>query len=78
VTFPEANERGKAFGIFGAVAGSGAAGGLILGGVVTEYLGWRWCLYLSVPVSVVIFLAALRVLPKDGARSNSRIDVLGG
>src|SRR3954469_2071843 len=46
-TFTEPGERGKAFGVFGAIAGSGAALGLLLGGVLTEYLDWRWCLYVN-------------------------------
>src|SRR3954451_15800144 len=44
-TFTEPAERGKAFGVFGAIAGSGAALGLLLGGILTEYLSGRWCLY---------------------------------
>src|ERR1700722_5643385 len=44
VTFTNPAERGKAFGIFGAIAGAGGAVGLLLGGVLTEYLSWRWCL----------------------------------
>ena len=55
-TFTEPRERNKAFGIFGAVVGSGAAVGLLLGGALTEYLSWRWCLYvnlfLALPVTV--------------------------
>ncbi|MDX6430448.1 MAG: hypothetical protein QOE54_2814, partial [Streptosporangiaceae bacterium] len=48
VTFSEQTERAKAFGIYGAIAGGGAALGLILGGVLTEYLNWRWALYVNV------------------------------
>ncbi len=48
VTFTEARERAKAFGIYGAIAASGAALGLILGGVLTEYLTWRWTLLVNV------------------------------
>src|SRR3954451_20665779 len=44
-TFTEPSERNKAFGVFGAIAGSGAAVGLLLGGILTEYLSGRWCLY---------------------------------
>src|SRR5499427_6590673 len=47
VTFTDPHERGKAFGVFGAVAGAGGAIGLLLGGVLTEYLSWRWCLYVN-------------------------------
>jgi MFS family permease len=45
ITFSDPAERGRAFGIFGAVAGGGSAVGLLLGGVLTEWLNWRWCLY---------------------------------
>ena len=47
-TFTDQRERGKALGIFTAIAGGGGAIGLILGGVLTEYLSWRWCLYVNV------------------------------
>jgi len=49
-TFEEGAERNKALGIWGAVAGSGAAVGVLLGGVLTEYLGWEWIFYVNVPV----------------------------
>ena len=64
-TFTEPRERGKAFGVFGAVASSGAVVGLLLGGVLTEYAGWRWCLYVNVLVAAVVIPVARRVLPKD-------------
>src|SRR5215475_4071063 len=63
VTFTEARERAKAFAVFGAIAGSGGALGLLLGGVLTEYLDWRWCLYVNVPVAIITLGAGLRVLP---------------
>src|SRR5579875_1697114 len=47
VTFTEGSERNRAFGIFGAIAGSGASIGLLLGGVLTQYLDWRWALYVN-------------------------------
>src|SRR5215831_23761 len=46
-TFTDPKERGKAFGVFGAIAGAGGAVGLLLGGLLTEYLSWRWCLYVN-------------------------------
>src|SRR4051795_13655786 len=46
-TFTDPRERGKAFGIFGSIAGAGAAIGLLLGGILTEVLSWRWCLYVN-------------------------------
>jgi len=59
-TFTDPKERSKAFGVFGAVAGGGSAVGLVLGGFLTEWLSWRWCLYVNLvfaAVSVLIGLA---------------------
>jgi MFS family permease len=52
-TFTLPKERAKAFAVFGAIAGGGGAAGLILGGLLTEYLNWRWCLYVNVPIAIV-------------------------
>jgi EmrB/QacA subfamily drug resistance transporter len=77
VTFTDPRERGKAFGIFGAVASSGAVTGLLLGGALTEYAGWRWCLYVNVVVAAVAIVVARRVLP-SGDGYAVRIDVASG
>ena len=60
VTFPEGAERNKALGIFGAIAGGGAAAGGLLGGVLTQYLGWEWIFFVNVPVGVLVFLLTPR------------------
>ncbi len=52
VTFTQPHERARAFAVYGAIAGSGAALGLLLGGVLTQYFGWRWCLYVNIPIAV--------------------------
>ncbi len=52
ITFSDPAERGKAFGIFGAIAGGGSAVGLLLGGILTEWLTWRWCLYVNLLIAV--------------------------
>ena len=52
-TFTIPKERARAFGVFGAIAGAGGAIGLLLGGVLTEYVGWRWNLYINVVIAVV-------------------------
>src|SRR5215831_7713401 len=60
--------RGKAFGVYGAIAGAGGAVGLLLGGLLTEYLSWRWCLYVNVLLAVVAVTGAVRLLeahPRD-------------
>lgn len=76
-TFTEPRERGKAFGVFGAVASSGAVVGLLLGGVLTEYAGWRWCLYVNVLVAVVVIAAGRRVLAADDGHPVP-VDVVSG
>ena len=53
VSFTRPGDRAKAFGVFGAIAAGGGAIGLILGGLLTEYLDWRWCLYVNVPIAVI-------------------------
>jgi EmrB/QacA subfamily drug resistance transporter len=76
-TFSNPAERGKAFGIYGAIAGGGGAIGLLLGGVLTEYLNWRWCLYVNVAISVLAISGGVALL-KNQARSNDvRIDLPG-
>src|SRR5579872_7233500 len=68
VTFTNPAERGRAFGVYGAIAGAGGAVGLLLGGVLTEYLSWRWCLYVNVVLAVIAVAGAVRLLtahPRD-------------
>jgi EmrB/QacA subfamily drug resistance transporter len=77
VTFTEPAERGKAFGVFGAIASSGAVTGLLLGGVLTEYVGWRWCLYVNVVVAAVTLVVGRRVLPRGDGFPTS-IDAVSG
>ncbi|PRY35156.1 MFS transporter [Umezawaea tangerina] len=77
-TFTDPKERGRAFGIFGAIAGGGAAVGLLLGGVLTEYLDWRWCMFVNIIFAVVAFVGSyflLRHEPVLGDRP--KLDVPG-
>ncbi|MFE7232038.1 MFS transporter [Streptomyces sp. NPDC002405] len=76
-TFTHPRERGKAFGVYGALAGSGSAIGFIVGGVLTEFLNWRWCLYVNVPIAVVTVLGALTLLPDRPGRAGVRLDLPG-
>ena len=55
--FTDAKERAKAFAVYGAIAGGGAAVGLLLGGVLTEYADWRWCFWVNLPVAIVAIVA---------------------
>src|SRR5579875_2601084 len=77
VTFTEARERAKAFGVYGAIAGGGAALGLILGGVLTEYASWRWCLFVNVPIAIAAALAALPTVHESRADGDRHYDVPG-
>ncbi|MEV2216461.1 MFS transporter [Streptomyces sp. NPDC050997] len=76
-TFTDPKERGKAFGIYGALAGSGSAIGFIVGGLLTEYLNWRWCLYVNVPIAVIAVFGALALLRDYPAHTGARLDVPG-
>jgi EmrB/QacA subfamily drug resistance transporter len=76
-TFTDPRERGKAFGIYGALAGAGGAIGLLLGGVLTEYLNWRWCLYVNIPIAVAAVIGALVLLRDRPGHRESRLDVPG-
>src|SRR5262249_22850055 len=64
-TFTDPRERGKAFGIYGAIAGGGGAVGLLLGGILTEYASWRACLYVNLGFAIPAALAALAILPRS-------------
>jgi EmrB/QacA subfamily drug resistance transporter len=77
VTFTDAKERAKAFGVFGALAGGGAAIGLIVGGVLTEYTSWRWCLGVNVPVALLVAGAAMPLVHESKAPGDTRYDVPG-
>ncbi|MET8078712.1 MFS transporter [Streptomyces sp. NPDC005303] len=76
-TFTDPKERGKAFGIYGALAGSGSAIGFIVGGLLTEYLNWRWCLYVNVPIAVAALFGALALLHDRPGHTGARLDVPG-
>jgi EmrB/QacA subfamily drug resistance transporter len=77
VTFTEPKERAKAFAVYGAIAGSGAAAGMLLGGVLTQYLTWRWCLYVNIPIAIVAGIGGWLVLQDSRAAAKPRFDVLG-
>ncbi|HEX2085020.1 MAG TPA: MFS transporter [Solirubrobacteraceae bacterium] len=76
-TFTDPAERGKAFGVYGAIAGTGGAVGLLLGGALTEALDWRWCLYVSIAFAVPAAVAGARLLHHEPARDRPRLDLPG-
>ena len=73
VTFTEAKERARAFGVYGAIAGGGSAVGLLLGGVLTEYASWRWTLLVSTPIAILAALAATRVRQREPGRGQHQV-----
>lgn len=77
VTFVESKERAKAFGVYGAIAGGGAALGLILGGVLTEFASWRWCLLVNVPVAIIAVLLAIPLIKESRAEGDRTYDIPG-
>jgi EmrB/QacA subfamily drug resistance transporter len=76
-TFSDPRERGKAFGVYGAIAGGGGAVGLLLGGVLTEYLSWRWCLYVNLFFAGIALAGAAALLRYEPARGRPRLDLPG-
>ncbi|WLQ34808.1 MFS transporter [Streptomyces castrisilvae] len=76
-TFTVPKERAKAFGIYGAIAGAGGAVGLLLGGVLTEYLDWRWCLYVNLIFAFVAFTGGWRLLTAGAPTDRPRLDIPG-
>ena len=77
VTFTEPRERGKAFAIFGAIAGGGGAAGLVLGGVLTETFSWRACLFVNVPIALVAAVGAWYLRGSTRAGNGARLDIPG-
>ncbi|MEU4427003.1 DHA2 family efflux MFS transporter permease subunit [Actinoplanes sp. NPDC024001] len=76
-TFTEPAERGKAFGIFGAISGAGGGIGLLLGGVLTEYVSWRWCLYVNLVIAAIAVLGAMTKLRDEPVPAHGKIDIPG-
>ncbi|MET8680989.1 MFS transporter [Streptomyces sp. NPDC004647] len=78
VTFTDARERAKAFGVYGAITGTGAAIGLLLGGVLTEYMSWRWCLYVNLAIAVPALIGtAVFIKGNQRAEQRGKLDLPG-
>lgn len=78
VTFAEGPERNKAMGVWGAVAGSGGAVGVLLGGMLTEWLSWEWVLWVNVPIGIVAAAFALSLIEESRQEGGTRhFDLLG-
>ena len=76
-TFTASRERGRAFGIYGAIAAAGSAVGLLLGGALTEYLSWRWTLYVNLFFAGVAFIGGARLLERNPSPVKPRLDIPG-
>lgn len=78
VTYREGHERNLALSVWGAVAAGGAAVGVLLGGIITQYLGWRWNFFINVPIGIVVFTAASRLVPRhDSEETHNDLDLPG-
>ncbi|HVA02765.1 MAG TPA: MFS transporter [Acidimicrobiales bacterium] len=77
VTFTEPRERARAFGVYGAIAGGGAAIGLVLGGTLTQLASWRWTLLINVPIALVAAFAASRVVRESSGETKAAYDLPG-
>lgn len=78
VTYREGHERNVALSVWGAVAAGGAAVGVLVGGIFTQYLGWRWNFFINVPVGIAVVVTAFRLLPKhESEAEHNDLDLLG-
>jgi EmrB/QacA subfamily drug resistance transporter len=76
-TFTDPAQRGKAFGIFGAIGVGGGAVGLLLGGALTEYVSWRWCMYINIPIALAAAAGALSLLADQARTAKVALDIPG-
>lgn len=76
-TFQEGPERNKALGVWSMVAAGGGAIGLVLGGLLTQYVDWRWIFFINLPVAALVIPMALKYLPAGLPRDKQRVDALG-
>lgn len=77
VTFEEGPERNKALGVLGGIAGAGAAIGVLVGGIFTEYAGWEWVFYINAPIGVIAFFLALKFVRESRGGDAKQFDAAG-
>jgi EmrB/QacA subfamily drug resistance transporter len=77
VTFTDSKERAKAFAVYGALSGVGAAIGLIAGGLLTQYLSWRWCLFVNTPMALIALFLAIPNVKESRVEGHPHYDVPG-
>jgi EmrB/QacA subfamily drug resistance transporter len=76
-TFTRPKDRGRAFAVYGAIAGAGGAIGLLLGGALTEYLSWRWTLYVNLIFAAAAFAGGALLLQRQRSQVKPRLDIPG-
>ncbi|WP_336216589.1 MFS transporter [Nonomuraea sp. LPB2021202275-12-8] len=74
-TFPPGPERNKALGVYGAMGGLGSVVGLLLGGALTEYVGWRWIMFVNIPIALLVLAGTFALVP--GTRERGGLDLPG-
>ncbi|GAA4905499.1 EmrB/QacA subfamily drug resistance transporter [Nonomuraea thailandensis] len=74
-TFPAGPERNRALGVYGAMGGLGSVAGLLLGGALTEYLGWRWIMFINIPIALAVLAGTFALRP--GTRERGGLDLPG-
>ncbi len=77
VTFTDSKERAKAFGVFGAISGGGAAIGLVAGGILTEFFSWHWTLLVNVPIAIIAIALAIPFVHESRATGDTKYDIPG-
>ena len=77
VTFTVPKERARAFGVYGGISGGGAAIGLIVGGLLTQYANWRWCLFVNAPIALLAVAMAFPFLHESKAKGDNKYDIPG-
>ena len=77
ITYVTPRDRSKAFAVYGAIGGGGSALGLILGGLLTEYVSWRACLYVNVPIAITAGIAAWFIIKNDVRNPDTKFDFIG-
>src|ERR1700689_2726921 len=76
-TFTDPDERGRAFGVYGAIAGAGGALGLLLGGILTSYASWRWTLFVNLVFAIIAITGAMLWLQNDQGANRDPLDLPG-
>lgn len=75
--FSEGKERNRALGIWSMIAGGGGAVGLLLGGLLTQYVNWRWIFFINVPIALIVLAVSMRFVPKSLPQERQRVDYTG-